>query len=136
MDFLRRMVGLSPIFILLFTIAGCSERSTSRFSDYAELQKSDISDRGWVPEWLHNDAANITETHDLDTNQVLIFYQSKLAQNSGAPAICKAADSRLLEDEVELLDHKIDTRNAQDCDGFFMTIKNQDVMIWKPALQL
>lgn len=86
-------------------------------------------DRGWIPAWVHSDAQKITEKHDLDTNKVVITYNSFSAKELGAPEFCEEAN--LPNHMVEILGQKIDASKALSCGAFFISIKEEIVTIWK-----
>ncbi len=64
--------------------------SGAHFATYADLAKTDLIEKGWVPDFLPDDAIEITEYHDLDINQIVINYkyQNGFARQTDALTAC------------------------------------------------
>jgi hypothetical protein len=50
-------------------IAACSEYKESSYASMAEARRMGAVDRGWLPEILPDEATNVHEVHNVDTNQ-------------------------------------------------------------------
>ena len=61
-------------FSVLFIVVSYLEKPTSEFTNYEEMAASGLIKSGWVPKYIPKSATNIKEQHDLDTNQVNIYF--------------------------------------------------------------
>lgn len=62
--------------VLMCCVSGCwLETPSSRFDDRAEAERSELFDKGWLPQWLPASARRIREKHDLDTSQTLLRFE-------------------------------------------------------------
>jgi hypothetical protein len=55
---------------LALLLSGCllSDTLDASYASMAEAVSKEAVAKGWIPEWLPEDAANIREVHNLDTN--------------------------------------------------------------------
>jgi hypothetical protein len=56
------------LLITLLFFAGCEENKRAHYATAADAVKDGAFERGWLPEVLRSDAADIQEFHDLDSN--------------------------------------------------------------------
>lgn len=68
---IRQSLMAKALVALLILAAGCSEQRESNYRTRAELDAAGLGARSWFPQWLPNDATNLREWHDLDTNQTI-----------------------------------------------------------------
>ncbi|PJZ57225.1 hypothetical protein [Leptospira barantonii] len=61
-------------FIICILLISCTERISSNFQNYAEMRKSESYLNGWIPNVIPDDAVDIYEVHDLDTNSIFIKF--------------------------------------------------------------
>jgi hypothetical protein len=61
------------VLIILFIVLGlgCGEERESNYRSRVELDAAGAGARSWFPQWLPNDATNLREWHDLDTNSTI-----------------------------------------------------------------
>lgn len=58
------------------TLAGCWEVSEISYKNFEEAKKAGaIGESKWLPEWLPEDARDIRESHDVDTNQSWLSFR-------------------------------------------------------------
>lgn len=101
MKLMRKMgiwLGIFLIFSVL--VGGCSgefsEMTTNQYADYKEAEVDGALQRGWLPRNLPASAHGITETHNIDTNQIWVRFQFDRADIKSFLRQCaKAADLRL-----------------------------------------
>lgn len=74
---------LSCSFLL---ISACSDTSDSHYKDLKDAIKNGAVMRGWIPSWLPATARNIKESHNVDTNGVIISW--KYSENWQVPDSC------------------------------------------------
>ncbi|ASU81784.1 hypothetical protein CDO52_02350 [Nocardiopsis gilva YIM 90087] len=56
-------------------LASCSaETQEAHYDDLEEARAEGAVDQGWIPEWVPEEARNIQEMHDLDTNAQLLAF--------------------------------------------------------------
>ncbi len=74
------LANIAWLFVLLpiFLLAACqlSETPESSFANYKETVASGLIERGWIPDWLPETAANIREKHNLDTNASILLFDA------------------------------------------------------------
>lgn len=72
-------------------LSGCMEVASTEYADRNDaISKQGIGESKWLPAWLPDDAINIRETHDIDTNESWLVFRpgsSALALPEG----CKLA---------------------------------------------
>ena len=86
--------------------------------------------RGWLPEWLPEDAHTIHETHDLDTN-VLAFSFSVLNADAFIwPPQCNPSDNfKGGYMRTKLFPKNLyELPNGKNCDGVFVVMDRQGVI--------
>ncbi|HYQ23153.1 MAG TPA: hypothetical protein VER16_07110 [Stenotrophomonas sp.] len=61
---------------LALTVAGCMEVASTEYADRDQaVSRNAIGESKWLPAWLPEDAVDIRETHDMDTNETwLVFH--------------------------------------------------------------
>lgn len=62
--------------MLALTISGCMEVASTEYANRDQaISKNALGESKWLPEWLPEDAVNIREAHDMDTNESwLVFH--------------------------------------------------------------
>ncbi len=87
------LANIALLFVLLpiFLLAACqlSETPESSFADYKETVASGLIERGWIPAWLPETAANIHEKHNLDNNASILLFDA--GAEFSVPAGCEPA---------------------------------------------
>ena len=61
------------IFLSLTVLIGC-ERKKEYYDTYNDAKKSGIIDKGWFPQYIPENASNITLEYDIDTNEVCSMF--------------------------------------------------------------
>lgn len=62
--------------ILVLTISGCMEVASTEYVDRNQaVSRQAIGESKWLPAWLPEDAVNIRETHDTDTNESWLVFR-------------------------------------------------------------
>jgi hypothetical protein len=54
---------------VLLSVAGCGEQTDKIYSTYADARRAGAVERGWMPAFVPSSARDITDSHDMDTNQ-------------------------------------------------------------------
>lgn len=93
--FLLWAMGLMGLMLAaLYVALYFSTQKHAAFATYADLAKTDLIEKGWIPHFLPQDATNIAETHDLDTNTVMLSYryQASFTQTADALTVCPVND--------------------------------------------
>lgn len=74
---------------LVVALSGCGEVTSTEYADRNDADvREAIGESKWLPTWLPEDAVNIRETHDIDTNESWLVFRP----NSGhlnLPMNCK-----------------------------------------------
>lgn len=72
MIIIRVLFGL----LVLLVLSTCEKMETkeTKYANYEAVRKAGEIDRGWIPEFLPLSAKNIHERHNIDTNEVWLFF--------------------------------------------------------------
>lgn len=66
-----------PVIALVFTVSGCMEVASTAYVDRNQaISRDAIGKSKWLPDWLPEDAVNIREAHDMDTNESWLVFQT------------------------------------------------------------
>lgn len=86
---------------LLFALvlAGCDEHPDAKFVDYRHVRESGYLAKGWIPDCLPESTYHFLERHELDTNEVWVFFRF----NEGAEEELKAVLSPRKDSEWKFL---------------------------------
>lgn len=121
--------------LFLLVLSGCryaGERPYVIYASVNEAKEDGAFLRGWLPNWLPEEAYNIHEHHDLDTNVRAFSFQLRETpfvwpancaptQNPRGPAI----KTNLMPANASLL------ASVNDCGGIFVVMENnQTVHAW------
>ncbi|MNV43317.1 hypothetical protein D3C71_1350270 [compost metagenome] len=61
---------------LALALSGCSEVASTQYADRNQaVSRQAIGESKWLPGWLPEDAVNIQETHDMDTNESWLVFR-------------------------------------------------------------
>lgn len=89
-SFLR--VGCS-LFIILGLVVGCEQWSKetidNHFASLTETEAKDTMNRGWIPSWLPQTATDIFETHNIDSNAIMLRFSFPAHNDLVLPPTCK-----------------------------------------------
>lgn len=67
----RRLAAVALVTVLGLT--GCArDQYTTTYADMITARQQDAVDRGWIPEWLPEDAANLREVHRPRTGDAVL----------------------------------------------------------------
>lgn len=69
-----RRTALGGILACLL-LSGCGEQLDTKFADYRHVRESGYLATGWIPDCLPEGTYNFLERHDLDTNEVWVFFR-------------------------------------------------------------
>jgi len=83
------ILKLSFLVIVVATMSACQEEFETHYPSAADAAKAGEFDRGWLPELLKPDAADIREWHDIDSNEV----RGKFAMNARIHGILESSCS-------------------------------------------
>ena len=86
-----RSIGSIPGVLLLASIVGraaCSETSDTTYKSYAEAVAAGAVSAGWVPNWPPEQASDILEVHNIDTNSVMLRFNYPKTVQVRLPANC------------------------------------------------
>jgi len=67
-------IGLGLLSLLS---SGCEDSYDVKFATYQDVKGKGYLAKGWIPECLPNHAYHFLERHDLDTNEVWLFFRFK-----------------------------------------------------------
>lgn len=98
----KRLMRTRKFFLamaLVLKVSGCVEVSSTEYVDRNQaLARQAIGESKWLPSWLPEDAVNIRETHDIDTNESWLVFRP----SSGILALpkeCKQASKPEMTEE-------------------------------------
>jgi len=122
------------IAILANLCVGCLDRSAEikyEIYDTVDEAKSEGAfRRGWLPDWIPNDAHDIHEHHDLDTNVRAFSFKMKSPDKFFLPEQCRDIKSALKPNlKTKLFPknvHKIKT--IKTCKTLFVVMDSRDVV--------
>jgi hypothetical protein len=115
--------------------SGSSECPYVVFDDVEVARSNGAFERGWLPDWLPNEATEIHEFHDLDTNAQAITFSIERIPEFDWPSECTQATTasrpRLKTEKFPNAVHQ--RSDVQDCDGLF-GVKEESglVHLWRP----
>lgn len=75
-------------------LSGC-EVTEARYQDRTEVASRNAFQSGWLPEWIPDDAFDIRETHDSDTNESWLVFRLKSGHWKN-PDECASQESPVL----------------------------------------
>jgi hypothetical protein len=118
--------------IVLLVLSGCryaGERPYVTYASVHEAEEDRAFRRGWLPNWLPEDAYNIHEYHDLDTNIRAFSFQLRKtpfvwpkncmpSRNPPRPKI----KTKLMPDETNLL------ASVNECGAVFVVKENNNTV--------
>lgn len=83
---------LLPTVVLALTVSGCMEVASTEYASRDQaISKNALGESKWIPAWLPEDAVDIRETHDMDTNESwLVFHPANGVFTF--PKDCRLAD--------------------------------------------
>ncbi|NLZ16484.1 MAG: hypothetical protein GX087_01950 [Desulfobulbaceae bacterium] len=70
----------TKIFFLVFfaaSLSACRETFEKYYPSYSDVISDKAIERGWIPSWLPENAVNIHEIHNLDTNKSMLTFRFK-----------------------------------------------------------
>ncbi len=70
-------------------LSGCEESYDSKFADYREARERGHVAKGWIPDCLPDKAHSFLERHDLDTNEVWLFFRFTPWEHDALRAVLK-----------------------------------------------
>lgn len=130
-------IRLICLLLMLSLSIGCMNRSGERpYVIYPTIEDARIDgafQRGWLPEWMPNNAYNIHEYHDLDTNARGISFAVSDADKFLWPVGCTVAAvvpkmsmlTKLSPPDI----HKLD--GIKTCDDLFVLMDGSGIIhIW------
>ena len=63
------------VIILLTLVAlACKEDFESRYATFSDVQRAGVGSRTWLPRWLPENATDIRERHNIDSNATLVAF--------------------------------------------------------------
>ncbi|CAM4359014.1 hypothetical protein NORO109296_26005 [Nocardiopsis rhodophaea] len=65
---------ISPLAVAALLTSCAAETQEAHYDDLDEARAEGAVDQGWVPEWVPEEARNIQEKHDLDSNAQLLTF--------------------------------------------------------------
>ncbi|WP_288495932.1 hypothetical protein [uncultured Stenotrophomonas sp.] len=67
---------LLQIVTLSIALSGCMEVASTEYADRNQVvSRQAIGESKWLPSWLPEDAVNIRESHDIDTNESWLVFR-------------------------------------------------------------
>lgn len=67
---------LLPVVMLSIALSGCMEVASTEYADRNQaVSRQAIGESKWLPSWLPEDAVNIRESHDMDTNESWLVFR-------------------------------------------------------------
>lgn len=92
-----RTLTLFAATTLTLTLAACSgDVQEAKYSSQIEAAKAGAMDQGWIPRWLPEEASNIREVHNLDSNESLMSFTLPAQHQWAPPAACQPAEAAQL----------------------------------------
>ena len=87
----RKLIDSIPGVLLLASIVGlaaCSETFETTYNSYPEAVAAGAVSAGWVPNWPPEQASDILEVHNIDTNSVMLRFNYPKTVQVRLPANC------------------------------------------------
>ena len=128
---IKRLIKLLAASLISIISSACDDlRIYSQYGDLNAAREDGAFERGWFPHWMPENAVDIHEFHDLDTNQQAISFRLKNHHTFEWPQHCSPSrdpikprlKTKLFPTEVHKLgDVKscLDHYAVQDANGIF-----------------
>lgn len=133
-----RRVNLGIVLIMLVTLTACFNdlRLYSTYENMNEVKADGAIDRGWIPDWLPENAIGIHEHHDLDTSIRAISFTVDQLEEWPWPIECMPIETaerpRIKTKLFPRAPHRFD--EIQDCAEVFAVRDPQGVIhMWSTA---
>lgn len=94
---LFKIVHCSIFLVIAIFGVGCSERQKSTFESYAELEKSGLIGKGWVPKFIPKSAYGIKESHRVDQPYINVEFSFQKGDISGIKENCSKENENTYE---------------------------------------
>ena len=98
----RPLMSTRKLFLaitLVFAVPGCVEVASTEYANRNQaLARQAIGESKWMPAWLPEDAVNIRETHDIDTNESWLVFRPS-GGTLALPEECKQAEKPEMTEE-------------------------------------
>jgi hypothetical protein len=79
--------------ILCSLVSGCFwETTDASYGTAAEAMDSGVMGKGWIPEWLPQDATDLREVHNVDSNVSELSFTTPHAKSVRLPADCRPVE--------------------------------------------
>lgn len=75
--------------VLIVIVKYIFEQPVNKFATYEDLEKSDLIQKGWLPDFLPKTSKNISERHNLDTNTVEASFEFNPSDSYRVERECK-----------------------------------------------
>lgn len=86
---IERPIMLLAVILISIVSSACDDlRTYSQYDDLDAVREDEAFERGWFPRWMPENAFDIHEFHDLDTNQQAISFRLKSYHTFEWPQHC------------------------------------------------
>ncbi|MEG0183099.1 MAG: hypothetical protein RR704_06555 [Stenotrophomonas sp.] len=83
---------LAIIFALTAMITSCDLVMDSAFATKQEAVEAEMIAKGWIPVWVPDEATDLREVHDLDTNLSALAFRKPGSSQLVLPPGCRPVD--------------------------------------------
>lgn len=108
----RRLASPSLVVAVAIAVSGCMEVASTEYADRNQaISRKAIGISKWLPAWLPEDAVDIRETHDMDTNESWLIFRPT-SRTLTLPEDCRPTGSPEMPDAPTLRRFPKFARNA------------------------
>ena len=130
----KKMKTPITLFLTFVALASCSDSlELEKHYQTRDMAKADGAfKRGWLPKWLPDNATNIYERHNLDTNASAISFHAAKSGPADLQLTCKPV-SNPHKPMIELRTFPPDIQkhgNIRVCDGYYVFRRNDITFAW------
>lgn len=91
---MHKMRWILPLLLVLMLLTGCNlfgEQVSAEYRDYAEMEKAEMVEKGWVPPFIPASARNIRLLYNVDTNAVMLGFGFETSDQEAMTSACTPA---------------------------------------------
>ncbi len=131
----QRVPVIAAIVVSLTTTACGGLRQYSQYEDLNTARADGAIERGWLPDWIPENAVDIHEFHDLDTAQHAISFRLEAGREFVWPEHCSVSNgssgprfkTKLFPRDV----HKLP--KIKNCRGYYVVQDPDEIIhMWSP----
>jgi hypothetical protein len=128
---LNRIASLN-FAIVVCLVGGCNETRVNKFEDKNDGVLNELIMKGWLPHWIPDDAKDILEKHNVDTNAGAFSFHTQTAFDKTIKQYCETESNpdKPREKVSSFSDQVLSTSQVYKCDRFLIVYRDNQVFGW------